>query len=332
MTQKEGLAPVGWPSRMDSTAIIFEKPGSLAVRSLQLVDPAEGDIVVESLWSGISTGTEKMLYQGSMPAFPGMGYPLVPGYETVGRVASVCDGANAATDVPAAGTLVFVPGARCYRDAAGLFGASASKLVVPAGRVIAVDEALGRNATLLSIAATAFHAVSLAAGPPELIVGHGLVGRLAARICLALGYAPPLVFETNPDRRNGSQGYEVIDPARSGTSSFSSVLDASGSPEILDIVIPRLAPGGEVVLAGFYGERLSLPFVPAFMREARIRIAAEFKTGDTHAVLDLVSDSRLSLDGLISHTADHCDADLAYATAFNDPACVKMLIDWRKPQ
>ncbi|MEZ5791610.1 MAG: chlorophyll synthesis pathway protein BchC, partial [Nitratireductor sp.] len=172
---------------MNSTAIIFEKPGSLVVRSLELVDPDEGDIVVDSLWSGISTGTEKMLYQGSMPAFPGMGYPLVPGYETVGRV--VDTGSLPSSGKLAPGMLVFVPGARCYKDAAGLFGASASRLVVSGERVVAVDEALGRDATLLSIAATAFHAVSLAATPPELIIGHGLVGRLAARICVALGFA-----------------------------------------------------------------------------------------------------------------------------------------------
>jgi myo-inositol-1(or 4)-monophosphatase len=36
------------------------------------------------LHSGISTGTERLLWDGTMPPFPGLGYPLVPGYETVG--------------------------------------------------------------------------------------------------------------------------------------------------------------------------------------------------------------------------------------------------------
>ena len=30
-------------------------------------------------WSGISTGTERLLWSGRMPPFPGLGYPLVPG-------------------------------------------------------------------------------------------------------------------------------------------------------------------------------------------------------------------------------------------------------------
>jgi bacteriochlorophyllide a dehydrogenase len=43
-------------------------------------------VVVDVEWSGISTGTERLLFTGRMPPSPGMGYPLVPGYESVGRV------------------------------------------------------------------------------------------------------------------------------------------------------------------------------------------------------------------------------------------------------
>ena len=37
----------------------------------------------------------------------------------------------------------------------------------------------------------------------------------------------------------------------------------------------------------------------------------------------------LSLDGLITHRRDARDADAAYRTAFADPACLKMILDWR---
>ena len=48
----------------------------------------------------------------------------------------------------------------------------------------------------------------------------------------------------------------------------------SGDAAILDTLVARLAPGGEIVLAGFYAEPLAFAFPPAFMREARIRVAA----------------------------------------------------------
>lgn len=66
---------------MKSDAIVIERPTELSLRELGLNDPAPEDVVVDIEWSGISTGTEKLLWSGRMPPFPGMGYPLVPGYE-----------------------------------------------------------------------------------------------------------------------------------------------------------------------------------------------------------------------------------------------------------
>jgi 3-hydroxyethyl bacteriochlorophyllide a dehydrogenase len=77
---------------------------------------------------------------------------------------------------------------------------------------------------------------------------------------------------------------------------------------------------------------MSFRFTPAFMREAKFRIAAEFRPADVHAVLDLLASGRLSLDGLITHTASPGDAETAYRTAFGDPDCLKMILDWRELQ
>ena len=51
-----------------------------------LTDPGANDLVVDIHYSGISTGTEKLFWTGDMPPFPGMGYPLVPGYEAAGEI------------------------------------------------------------------------------------------------------------------------------------------------------------------------------------------------------------------------------------------------------
>ena len=64
-------------------AIVLEQPERIAFSRLDLTAPGDDDVVVDIEFSGISTGTEKLLWNGRMPAFPGMGYPLVPGYESV---------------------------------------------------------------------------------------------------------------------------------------------------------------------------------------------------------------------------------------------------------
>jgi len=56
-----------------TTAVVIEEPKRLAVRRVSLVEPADTDVVVAVEWSGISTGTERLLYTGAMPPFPGLG-------------------------------------------------------------------------------------------------------------------------------------------------------------------------------------------------------------------------------------------------------------------
>jgi len=313
---------------MNTIAVVLEQPEHLVLSRLDLSPPGEEDIVVDIEWSGISTGTERLLWSGRMPHFPGMGYPLVPGYESVGRVASA--GSQSGRQV---GQHVFVPGARCYGEVRGLFGGAAAHVVVPGSRVVPIDDQLGERGVLLALAATARHAIAGAhSQQPELIVGHGVLGRLLARLALIGGGTPPVVWERNPERVSGAEGYQVLDPADDSRRDYRAIYDVSGDASLLDSLITRLAPGGEIVLAGFYSEPLSFAFPPAFMREARIRIAAQWREQDLVAVKELAESGRLSLDGLITHRSDALDANVAYRTAFGDSACLKMILDWRACQ
>lgn len=307
-------------------AIVLEQPERLVLSDLVLDEPGESDVVVDMEWSGISTGTERLLWSGRMPNFPGMGYPLVPGYESVGRVVEA--GRQSGCRV---GTRVFVPGAKCFGDVRGLFGGASARVVLPGSRALPIDEAMGETGVLLALAATAFHATCGAgATQPDLIVGHGVLGRVLARLAVAAG-AAPVVWETNPDRHDGATGYAVIDPQHDKRRDYRVICDVSGDAGILNSLIQRMAPGGEIVLAGFYDEPLSFNFAPAFMREMRMRIAAQWQPGDLAGVKKLIGSGRLSLEGLITHRAAPGDADRAYRTAFSDPRCLKMILDWRRP-
>ncbi len=310
---------------LSTLAVVMEKPEQLRLSRLDLTSPTAADIVVDMEWSGISTGTEKLLWYGRMPPFPGLGYPLVPGYESVGRV--IHAGADCGREV---GERVFVPGARCYGDVRGLFGGAAAKVVVPGARVTPIPESLGEQGVLFALAATAYHAIAANPGSqPDLIIGHGVLGRLIARIALLRGKDAPVVWEKNPTRAHGAAGYPVIDPDTDTRKNYRAIYDVSGDSSLLDALIGRLAPGGEVVLAGFYSEPLSFNFPAAFMREARIRVAAEWRDTDLLAVKQLVESGELNLDGLITHRHVAEDAQAAYRTAFTDPNCLKMILDWR---
>lgn len=310
---------------MQTRAVLLNGPGDLSLDQLDLKAPGAGDIVVEIAHSGISTGTEKLFWSGAMPPFPGMGYPLVPGYEAAGEVVEAAPGTGFRP-----GDRVFVPGADCFDGAYGLFGGAADVLVTDAARVTRIDAALGAEGALLALAATARHAMAgLEKRMPDLIVGHGVLGRLLARLTVAAGAPAPTVWERAPDRRQGGEGYDVIAPEDDPRRDYGAIYDASGNAAILDDLIGRLAKGGEIVLAGFYPEGLRFAFPPAFMREARLRVAAEWQREDLTAVRALVENGALSLSGLISHAVPAERAAGAYRIAFEDPACLKMILNWK---
>ena len=100
---------------MRGQAVVLHRPGEITLESLALDAPTAADAVIATRWSGISTGTERLLWSGRMPDFPGMGYPLVPGYESVGEVVEAGPESGLR-----AGQTVFVPGARCFGPVRGL--------------------------------------------------------------------------------------------------------------------------------------------------------------------------------------------------------------------
>jgi bacteriochlorophyllide a dehydrogenase len=315
---------------MQATAVILSGPMDLGLGSLGLVAPSVDDLVVDIAYSGISTGTEKLFWTGKMPPFPGMGYPLVPGYEAAGEVVEAAPETGFKV-----GDYVFVPGANCFSadergPVRGLFGGASSRLVTSAKRAIRIDAGLGAEGALLALAATARHALAgFNTALPDLIVGHGTLGRLLARLTLAAGAPAPTVWETDAARRGGAVGYAVVAPEDDPRRDYRAVYDASGAVGLLDTLIGRIAKGGEVVLAGFYTEPVAFDFVPAFMREMRLRIASEWTPEDMIATSALINAGSLSLSGLITHTRPAMHAPEAYATAFTNPDCLKMILDWK---
>ena len=310
---------------MQTRAVHLKGPEDLDVDMLTLKEPGAGDLVVDVAHSGISTGTEKLFWSGRMPPFPGMGYPLVPGYEAAGEVVEASPGTGYRP-----GDHVFVPGADCYEGAFGLFGGASARLVTKASRVCRIDAGFGAEGALLALAATARHAMAgLDKAVPDLIVGHGVLGRLLARLTIAAGAPAPTVWEVQAGRSHDARGYSVIHPDDDPRRDYRAIYDASGDAGLLDTLIGRLARGGEVVLAGFYPQPLSFGFPVAFMKEARLRVAAEWTHDDLEATRALVESGVLSLGGLITHQVAASGAPAAYRIAFSDPDCLKMILNWK---
>ena len=311
---------------MITKAVVMSEPGSLSIQPVDLKSPSKEDVVIEINYSGISTGTEKLFYNGKMPQFPGMGYPLVPGYESTGEVVQAPKDSNLKI-----GDMVFVPGADCYSGSVkSLFGGAARMIISAPNRLIKIDSTMGCSGALFALAATARHAIAgFGNKMPDVIVGHGVLGRLLARLVILAGEKPPIVWEKNILRHSGATDYEVVLPEYDERSDYDCIFDVSGDSEILDSLIGRVRKGGEVVLAGFYPDRLGFGFAQAFLKEVSLRVSAEFTPEDVATTKLLIEDGSLSFDGLISNVSSAKEANKAYNIAFNNAECLKMVLDWR---
>ena len=300
----------------------------MCLRSLPLAGLSEGQVAVLVQYSGISTSTERLLWDGRFAPLETGGYPVVPGYETVGRV---IDAGPNSTLQP--GQTVFVPSATCFEGVSSLYGASASRLVVSDRVALPLTRDAQTEDVLLALAATAYHAVSGGGHeaphtPPDLIIGNSAMGRLLARLTVAAGYPAPTVWETNTTLMGSSDGDRVLRPEDDDRHDYKAIYDVTGQADDLDGWLQRIQPGGDIVLAGFYANRLGFSHAKAFKKEARLRVTSQWTRADLLAVNQLVQSGRLSLQGLITHTASATSATDAYQTAFGDVSCLKMVLDW----
>jgi 3-hydroxyethyl bacteriochlorophyllide a dehydrogenase len=255
-----------------------------------------------------------------------MGYPLVPGYESVGRVVAGRPGRARRRRARVRARR------RCFGEVRGLFGGARRALVVP-GREGRADRRtkLGERGVLLALAATAYHAIAAAARaiPPDLIVGHGVLGRLLARLTVLAGPAP-VVWETNAGERRGRRGLRGDGPRTTDTRrDYRCIYDVSGDASPARHADRPPGPRGRD-RAGRLLRRAAVIRVPAGLHARgphprRRRVAAQ-PTWSPCA--NWPRSGALSLDGLITHRARQ-RGRRAYRTAFGDPTCLKMILDWR---
>jgi 2-desacetyl-2-hydroxyethyl bacteriochlorophyllide A dehydrogenase len=308
-------------------AVQFVAPYRVEVADVPLPEPAPGEALVRTDYSGISGGTEMLVYRGevdsSLPrdeALAALGgtfsYPFTYGYSAVGTVeTSRCDLAE--------GERVFA------------FHPHQDRFVVPAEHVVPLGEADARGATLFPLVETAIQLgldAGMRYGEYAVVLGLGPIGILAGLV-LARGGALVVGSDPRAWRCDAARacGLEPVAPEalgdvvreRSSGRGADLVLEASGNPAALGDALDLLAREGVALVASWYGEkRVELPLGGAFhRRRLEIRSSQVSTLGQraarwdrrrrldaTRALLD-----ELPLSALATHTFAFEQAPDAYA-------------------
>ncbi len=260
-----------------------------------------------------------------MPPFPGMGYPLVPGYESVGEIVE-------------AGRRLRPPRRRARLRAR-------RQLLRPGARPV-------RRRGLAAGRARRARLPRRASRGPE--VGAAGAGRHRAprprrprrqpradrRPWRARPPARPHDRRPSPRRPRSGRSTPPACPARAAIRSlhpdddprrdYRAIYDVSGDPSLLDKLVERLAPGGEIVLAGFYAgpRRLRLPASLHEGGPAAHQRRVEARRPRRRPSADRRGPARPRRPHHPPR-ARRPRPQTAYPTAFDDPACLKMILDWR---
>lgn len=232
-------------------AFWVSQPGAGEIRTAPIDDPGASEVVVRTLFSGVSRGTEALVFHGRVPQsqyqvmrapfqegdFPG---PVKYGYLSVGRVES------GVADLIGRTVFCLFPHQTAY--------------TVPATAVVEVPDGVPpRRAVLAGIVETAVNALWDARpllGDRIAVVGAGAVGCCAARLAAGFPGAEVTLIDTNPARSAIAEAFGIRfatpDAAPAG---YDVVLHASAQSEGLQCALNMLSAEGRVIEMSWYGDR-----------------------------------------------------------------------------
>lgn len=248
--------------------LVFTGPREIGFREFPQKEPGPGEILVETILSGISHGTEMAFYRGTAPHLkrhpegglfvdgPAFEYPFSYGYEEVGRVVKV------GPDVEGIHEGDLVAAAYGHRESAVIRPEGAFFTLLPPG----TDPELGIFQALGSVSLDAILSADLKVGESCVIFGLGVIGLLCVQLAKMAGAEPVIAVEPLASRRAlaGKWGADLLlDPSgddvglrvreATGGRKADCALECSGSYKALHESIRCCASSyGRVVAVAFY--------------------------------------------------------------------------------
>jgi 2-desacetyl-2-hydroxyethyl bacteriochlorophyllide A dehydrogenase len=273
---------------MRSLALYFTGPRQVDVREETPADPAYGQVLVQTLFSAISPGTESLIYRGQAPqglavdetisALAGeFTFPLKYGYSVVGRVMTLGHGVAPEW----LGKPVFA-----FHPHESHFLATPDELLCLPADVSPEDAVFFPN---METAVSLLLDGQPLMGEQVAVFGQGIVGLLLTGLLARWPLASLVTLDLYPQRRLASESlgaHASLDPlAPDAQERLLSLLqgprpypgadltyEISGNPHALDQAIAATGFSGRVVIGSWYGlKRADLQLGGRFHR-SRIRL------------------------------------------------------------
>ena len=266
---------------MQTQTLFFTEPGQVELVESTLPPLTQGQVLVETICSAISPGSEMLVYRGQFPKgladehdalSSGLKYPLAYGYATVGKVVKISKDMRHRW----LGRLVFA------------FQPHTSHFITTPDTLIPLPDAMSpETACFLPNMETAVNLVQDSApilGERALVFGQGIVGLLTTSLLTEFPLASLLTCDCYPLRREASLALgasAVLDPNASDfgeqvrkllPSGADLSIELSGAPEALNDAVSLTGFGGRVVIGSWYGEKKATLNLGGDFHRSRIKL------------------------------------------------------------
>jgi 2-desacetyl-2-hydroxyethyl bacteriochlorophyllide A dehydrogenase len=273
---------------MKQTSLVFLGPGKVDLKAQEIPVLAEGQVLVQNLYSAISPGTELLIYRGqipedlpadeNLPDLPGdLAYPLTFGYAAVGRVIELGPG---------------VPDSWQNRRVFA-FHPHADVFVTTPDHLHPIPEDLSTEDALffpnMETALSFLHDGQPILGEQVLVLGQGIVGLLTTTLLGRLPLGSLVTVDRYPLRRRASLeagAHLCLDPSQSnlvdelraalqGHGAYAGadlVYELTGDPAALDAAVAAAGYEARVVVGSWYGTKTAPLNLGTHFHRHRIRL------------------------------------------------------------
>ena len=334
---------------MKSQAVVFTARNQVEYREIESPEPGAEDVVMELHHSWISNGTEGSFLRGErisgdvawLPGDPEP-FPMVAGYQKVGRVLSV--GSAVTRFKP--GDWVFSSMSKVCGMFDNQYAGHVSPSVCDQGALMPLPSGLDPVAfSGLVLTQVGYNCGSRSPVHPGLVavvVGDGLVGQWSGQTLASQG-AKVAMIGRHDDRldRFKKFGQTIKSSADNGVAAFRELglgpvqilVETSGSRQVLNDYLPLMKRNGHMVIAGFYPKAAEVNLLQALQQFRNYELSFDLVSGATQERLDetmrWIADGRIDPMGCISHRFPVAEAAKAWALieSKSEPV-LGVVLDW----
>ena len=311
---------------MKTKILSVYEPNKIEIRETEIPEPSEDEVIIKTVFSAISPGTELRCMSGNGEA---TSFPYVPGYATSGIIIKSGNSVKIRK-----GTKVFTTGTK----KCGIrtqWGGHSQYVLQSENNVIELPEKFDLlDAVIAKLASISYHGVRFSQprkGTKVIVAGLGPIGQLSARIHHALGanVGGGDINEARVDLLR-KQGIKAVNTSSKIEDAFRKffpdgadiIIDATGNNSIIPSLISIAKDlswnnndnqeGAKYLVQGSYSECFTIPYSLAFMKEISFYIPRDTQKSDYLSVIELVLNGKIILHDIVSEIISPEKAQYAY--------------------